>query len=469
MGASNWMLAHCVGGRVRVSYYMEGFFVRRNVYVAACALFVVASLLLASPAGAARSHIAQAAAANASTQALTTLRPSGLTIGRIYDTSGHGDVISFSSAASNGSNGSGVSFVLPLSGPSSVPGAKIFAISASNAGADRSHLSAPATAQLVGTQFALFGGAEATVALQSSGATFGSGPFAANPSQGPVVFAFYNFQQPGERVGLGEAFGLRPRDAALAASLNVLPQPGSVGTAASLASPLISSLSPQGPFWYSAYSPPTRGSSMSLTIPFQLAKIPVKVRLGEQVVSTVEPSSLATQILGPAFATSAAGNYKSLTGGVTLALPLLSRRATVSLDGWYETLQHNDKMPFNLAPYAGQSNILLGAAAPGAVVYSPTTDVQQYVGAASVALPVTSHLTVNGSFAAQVSGSVALDTLTQNLTQRKTAFGGGVGYNFPKTNSSIDLFFNKNVYTADNVPTYTFTENRQNLYFSVKF
>ena len=64
--------------------------------------------------------------------------------------------------------------------------------------------------------------------------------------------------------------------------------------------------------------------------------------------------------------------------------------------------------------------------------------------------------------------SVDLDTLTQSLTRRKTAFGGGVGYNFPKTNSSIDLYFNKNVYSSDNVPT-TFTENRQNLYFSVKF
>jgi hypothetical protein len=155
---------------------------------------------------------------------------------------------------------------------------------------------------------------------------------------------------------------------------------------------------------------------------------------------------------------------------VTLALPLLSRRATVSLDGWYETMQHNDKMPFNLVPYAAQSAATAGlGATPGTVVYSPNTDVQQYVGAASVALPVTSRLTVNGSFSAQVAGTVALDTLTQSLTQHKTAYGGGVGYNFPKTNSSIDLFFNKNVYTNDNVPNYNFTENRQNLYFSVKF
>ncbi|HXN09091.1 MAG TPA: hypothetical protein VN860_05475 [Candidatus Acidoferrales bacterium] len=440
---------------------------RRSVYVVACALLVLASLSLVSPAAAARpnlSHINPVAPAELSTISLA----SGLTIGRIYDTSAHGDVISFSRASSTGVDTSNFSFALPLSGQSSMPAAKLFAVSQSNAsGADRSHVSAPA-AQIAGMQLQLLGGAEATVSLQNSGPTFGTGPFAANPSQGPAVFDFYNFQQSSQRIGLGQAFGLNPNDAALAASLNALPQPSNVGTSNALASPLISSLSAQGPFWYSAYAPPTQGSSMSLTIPFQLAKIPVRVRLGEQAVSTVDTSSLATQILGPAFATSAAGNYKSLTGGVTLALPLLSRRATVSLDGWYETLQHNDKMPFNLAPYAALTNSSLAAAGPGPVIYSPGTDVQQYVGAASVALPVTSHLTVNGSFAAQVSGSVDLDTLTQSLTERKTAFGGGVGYNFPKTNSSIDLFFNKNVYRADNVPT-TFTENRQNLYFSVKF
>lgn len=439
---------------------------RRSVYTVASALLVVALVSAASPAHAARPSLNHSIP-SVSSQPMASFT-SGLSIGSIFDTSAHGDVVKFSSPGGDGSAITAFSFTLSPSGSPSLPVAKIFTASQGSAsGIEHTHSWAPSS-QTAGVQLDVLGGTEATLSLQNTGATFGSGPFAANPSQGPAVFAFYNFQQPSQRIGLGQAFGLSSTDAALAASLNA-PQPGNAGTSNSLASPLISSLSAQGPFWYSTYAPPTQGASMSLTIPFQLAKIPVRVRLGEQAVSTVETSSLATQILGPAFATSAAGNYKSLTGGVTLALPLLSRRATVSLDGWYETLQHNDKTPFNLAPYAGAVNPTLLASGPGAVVYTPTTDVQQYVGAASVALPVTSHLTVSGSFAQQVSASVALDTLTQGLAQRKTAFGGGLGYNFPKTNSSIDLFFNKNVYSADDVPTSTFTENRQNLYFSVKF
>jgi hypothetical protein len=143
----------------------------------------------------------------------------------------------------------------------------------------------------------------------------------------------------------------------------------------------------------------------------------------------------------------------------------------VSLDGLYQTLQRGDQAPFALMPLGANSNANINAgAAPGAAVYYPNYDgLQQYVGAASVALPVTSSLTVKGSFSERRSGGVDLDALTQSLTQRTTAYGGGLVYNIPKTNSSINLFFNRNVYTQDNVPTYNWSENRQNLFFSVKF
>jgi len=103
------------------------------------------------------------------------------------------------------------------------------------------------------------------------------------------------------------------------------------------------------------------------------------------------------------------------------------------------------------------------------VIFTPTNGLQNYAGAASVALPVTSRLTVKGSFSEQVSGNVALDALTQTLTQHQTGYSGGVAYNFPKTNSSIGFFSNRSVLTDDNLPNYNLTQSSQNLYFSVKF
>ena len=384
---------------------------------------------------------------------------SGLTVGRIFDSSSH-NIINFNRPGSaSAASLTEMSVNLPLSDETIAP--RVFAESEKG-------VQLGATTEAIGMQLDLLSGAQASAALVSSSPSFGGTAFAPSSGTGPAVFAFYNFPQPQERIGLGEAFGLRAPDAALAATLSQAPEAGPSAMSVS-SSPLVSSLSSQGPFWYSAYSPAVRGSSLTLSVPFRVAKIPVRLRLGEQQAAEVQSASLATQILGPALASSAAGKYNAVSGGVTVALPLLSRRATVSLDGLYESLQRGDKSPFELVPYASQA-LPFAVAAPGAVVYTPAIgDVQQYTGRASVALPVTSRLTVNGSFSKVVSGGVALDTLTQSLSQRKIAFGGGVAYNFPKTNSSIEFFSNKNVYTDDNVPSYQFTENRQNLYFSVKF
>jgi len=215
------------------------------------------------------------------------------------------------------------------------------------------------------------------------------------------------------------------------------------------------------------YTPALAGSSVQLSIPIKLASLGLKVRLGEQSLQAVGPTSLASQILGPAFAT--ASNYNSFNGGMTVALPLLNRRATVSLDGLYETLAQTNGSGL------GASNLPALGIAPSVpasgpiVLYPGSTDLEQYVGAASLALPVSSRLTVRGSFSEQLAGSVDLNALTQSLTQHTTAYAGGLVYNIPKTNSSINLFFNRNVYTDDAAPSSTWSENQQNLYFSVKF
>jgi hypothetical protein len=399
----------------------------------------------------------------------------GLTYGRVFGAPNRGELIRFVStdAAATPVGGSvfGFEFALPLTERVGSATPVLFGQFASAVRQDAHSIAKSDDAQTVGMRFKLLGG-ESSFALASIGPSFHTGVTAGFSGQGPAVFAFYNFAQ--ATTNAGNAFGLfgQSGGGALAAELNAAPLQGdSAGAASSITLPLISSLSAQGPFWYGDYSPAARGSSVQLNLPFKVAKIPVKVSLREQALTEVQPFSLATQILGPAFASSAANKYNAVGGGVTLALPLLNRRATVSLDGLYQTLQRGDQAPFALMPLGANSNANINAgAAPGAAVYYPNYDgLQQYVGAASVALPVTSSLTVKGSFSERRSGGVDLDALTQSLTQRTTAYGGGLVYNIPKTNSSINLFFNRNVYTQDNVPTYNWSENRQNLFFSVKF
>lgn len=327
---------------------------------------------------------------------------------------------------------------------------------------------------IIGVRFKLLGG-EQTVAFQN----LGSAHVAASPfqqEQAPALFAFYNYPQLSTPLN---SFS-RPPDLTVAAGYNgPLPQNSAPLPPGAFNFPLSNAFNAQGPNSNRTYALSPLAATVQLSFPIRLSKNPAKLRFAGQASTGIQPTSLATQIFGPAFAFSNVGKYSALGGGVTLALPVFDRKATVNLDGLYERLTRDDKTPTTafLAANPGStpynqvaSTGFDSVAAPTAVYFSPKSfDVKQYLGAASVAVPVTSALTVNGSFAEQQYGGATLNMLTQSLIERKTAFGGGLLYNIPKTNSSVNLFFNRYVYSNDDVPSYNRAENRQNLYFSVKF
>ncbi|HXW51287.1 MAG TPA: hypothetical protein VEJ41_04795 [Candidatus Acidoferrales bacterium] len=389
----------------------------------------------------------------------------GLSIDRILGGPNHGDVVQFAGPQTPqspfSSSREGLKFSL---GTGAKNAATLFGHLTELPGTDAAAQSFSQDAQVLGLSVKLLGTQGSVSFINASPNERLSTPGAA--SQGPAVFAFYNFPQAQSQSPIGSILGLHTTPAALAGETDTTADAS--GSASGLLTfPLVNSLSAQGPYWYGGYTPALAGSSVQLSIPIKLASLGLKVRLGEQSLQAVGPTSLASQILGPAFAT--ASNYNSFNGGMTVALPLLNRRATVSLDGLYETLAQTNGSGL------GASNLPALGIAPSVpasgpiVLYPGSTDLEQYVGAASLALPVSSRLTVRGSFSEQLAGSVDLNALTQSLTQHTTAYAGGLVYNIPKTNSSINLFFNRNVYTDDAAPSSTWSENQQNLYFSVKF
>lgn len=437
---------------------MEGLRLRQHISRAIGVLLGVAMLLAAAPSSAAPVAALIAPEISSGQQPQGT-DASGVQISRVYQDHADSDIVSFSKPVDDvlpaGGSFFGFSVAVPVRAIEPLATSHVFGVSGAHLDPSALPWNQNPGPQAIGIQVDTASGAQANFTMQSDGA---SGGLFAAPSQQPAVFAFYNFAQPGTGLNLR---ALGPADAATAPAVTNAPATNQNVTS----SPLISALSAQGPFWYNG-SAPTKGMTFSLTLPFRLAKIPVKVRLGEQSLSSVPTSSLANQILGPAFASSAL-QYNAVSGGVSLALPVLSRRATVSLDGLYETLQQGNQGPFSLMPYVAQNSA--PASAPSTVIFTPTNGIQHYAGAASLAVPVTSRLTVNGTFSEQISGNVALDALTQTLAQHQTGYSGGVAYEFPKTNSSIGFFSNRSVFTDDNLPNYNVTQNSQNLYFSVKF
>ncbi|HXM17335.1 MAG TPA: S-layer homology domain-containing protein [Candidatus Tumulicola sp.] len=414
----------------------------------------------------------------------------GLSFNRIFDLRGDsaaaGNTVFFQTASIPNQIVSdtvfGMDFTLPLAyawGPVQTP--VLFGeISQSKYTRDFQRIPAASdSAGVIGIRFKLLGG-DQTFTYQSVGPFWIDGAQFMWSGQAPALFAFYNYPQLPGPFGIGNNFILNSQvDAAAIAGGN----PGTLAANGSFpngtfAFPLFSQFKAQGPYWYSTYAPNTRGASAQLNFPLKVGTLGAKLRLSGQSLREIRPNSLTTAILGPAFVSTVAERYDALTGGFTVDLPVFDRKATVNFDALFERLQRPDSTKFVYA-----ADPLLGLAAfnplgsaeltgTGSVVffYPNHVNLRHLVGSGSVALPITAALTANASYVDQRYGGDALSsTLSQNISEKKTALSVGVLYNIPNTNSSINTFFTRYEYKDDVLPSYNWTQNRQNLYFTVKF
>jgi hypothetical protein len=299
--------------------------------------------------------------------------------------------------------------------------------------------------------------------------------------QAPPLFSFWNYPQLPTPFGIGNTLGINQQVDAIALA-NGFTGPLLANTGqfpfGSFSFPLFNQFKAQGPFWYSSYAPNTRGPSVQLNFPVKIGGLNVKFRLGGQQLNEIRPNSLAAAIFGPQFASNVAGKYQTYGGGFTLGLPIWDRTATLNFDGLYERIQRLDQTPFVYAadPLLGIPNAYnpLGSAellGTGQEVffYPNHQNVHHEAGSGSLALPITAALTANVTYVNQTWGGEALNTLNQTISQQKTALNAGVLYNIPNTNSSINFFFTNYQYKDTQMPTYNWNQNRQNIYFTVKF
>jgi len=336
------------------------------------------------------------------------------------------------------------------------------------------------TAGVIGLKFKWLGG-DQTFTYQSVGPYYVSGANFMWAGQAPPLFSFWNYPQLPTPFGIGNSLGINQQVDAIALANGftgpLLANSGQFPFG-SFSFPLFNQFKAQGPFWYSSYAPNTRGPSVQLNFPVRIGGLNVKFRLGGQQLNEIRPNSLAAAIFGPQFASNVAGKYQTVGGGFTLGLPIWDRTATLNFDALYEQIQRLDQTPFVYAadPLLGIPNAYnpLGSAellGTGREVffYPNHQNVHHEAGSGSLALPITAALTANVTYVNQTWGGEALNTLNQTISQQKTALNAGVLYNIPNTNSSINFFFTNYQYKDTQMPTYNWNQNRQNIYFTVKF
>ncbi len=336
------------------------------------------------------------------------------------------------------------------------------------------------TAGVVGVKFKLWGG-DQTLSYQSVGPYYIDGAQFMWAGQAPGLFSFWNFPQLPTGFGIGNTFGINQQvdNIALANGYGgALLQNSGQFPFGTFDFPLFNQFKAQGPYFYSSFAPNTRGPSAQFNFPVRIGGVNLKLRLGGQQLQEIRPNSLAAAIFGPQFSTGVGGKYQTVGGGFTLGLPIWDRTATLNFDALYERIQRLDTTPFVYAadPLLGIPNAYnpLGSAeltGTGQVVYFYPNyqNVRHLAGSGSLALPITAALTANVSYVNQAWGGEALNTLNQSISQTKTALNAGVLYNIPNTNSSINFFFTNYHWQDNQLPSYNWNQNRQNIYFTVKF
>ena len=376
----------------------------------------------------------------------------------------------------------GIDFVAPLSrawGPVVTP-ALFGEVASSKYTPDFQRIPAASdTAGVIGLKFKLFGG-DQTFSYSSVGPNYIDGAPFMYSGQAPALFAFWAFPQFPTPFGIGNNLALNQQvdTAAVAAGYGgALLQANGTFPFGTFDFPLFNQFKAQGPFYYSTFAPNTRGPAVQLNFPIRVGGVTVKLRLGGQQLQEIRPNSLAAAIFGPAYITNVGGKYQQVGGGFTLNLPIWDRTATLSFDGLFEQIQRLDKTPFVYAadPLLGvPSYNPLGSAellGTGQTVffYPNYQNVKHMQGVGSLALPITAALTANVSYVDQRYGGEALTTLNQTISEKKTAFTGGILYNIPNTNSSINFYVTRYEYKDDQLPSFNWQQNRQNIYFTVKF
>ncbi|HLJ83173.1 MAG TPA: hypothetical protein VKT51_03220 [Candidatus Eremiobacteraceae bacterium] len=226
----------------------------------------------------------------------------------------------------------------------------------------------------------------------------------------------------------------------------------------------------------SRFAQASRGPDVQLELPLTLGNVDARLSLSGRSVQNNRPSGLSPGSFNAPAVSSLSSQYQELRGGVTVGVPVFKHQAQVSLDGVFsrlvndsgQTIADNSAPPPALGLY-GPSNAPATSALAGLSAYQNLATGRQYVGAYSVALPIGKALTANMQYVDQRFGGDPLNSVTSGVNVQKITSTFGVLYKIPNTNAAINLNFNQSTFENDQLPGYNWVQNRQNLFFTVKF
>jgi hypothetical protein len=214
-----------------------------------------------------------------------------------------------------------------------------------------------------------------------------------------------------------------------------------------------------------------------LNFPLTLGNVDARLSLSGRDLRDNRPTLITTSTASVTVPSTMSGRYQEFRGGVTIGVPVFKRKAQVSLNGVIDRLVSIDKSPnaynvqppLGLNPFVPPSTNLLTQSNPTLTLDPNYVNLRRYVGAYAVAVPISTALTANMQYVDQRYGADAVNAFAPDLSVGTREATFGVLYKIPNTNASINLNFNQYKFLDDVTPGNNFVQNRQNLFFTVKF
>ncbi len=250
--------------------------------------------------------------------------------------------------------------------------------------------------------------------------------------------------------------------------------------------PMWDPLQASGPQYFSSFAPNTRGPMASVETPVRIGNVGFTLRGSYQHLEEIAPTAYGSLDFGPQYPTNVRERSDAYNLGTSFKLPVFGQQLTTSLSGTYETLQRLDTTPRQYYPIDPTTQAFDAASVTAANAAFPTggnfgiggsqvsfypnyVNVRRVALTAAAALPLTHHLTLNGSYSTQRYGGEYGTTLGQNISERKDYYTGSLTYAIPRTNSSVTFITRRYNYFDDAVPNTNLGENRQDVNFTVRF
>ena len=173
----------------------------------------------------------------------------------------------------------------------------------------------------------------------------------------------------------------------------------------------------QGPFYFQAFAPNSRGYTLTAKVPLAFKKSPVDASLSYQRLQEITPNSLMASVFGSSFASNVRMTLDSLTGSVAFSVPVAGHKVRLHLASSWDRLSRPDESlspyyPFALQNSVGQivvanpaAGVLAGSPALSGVSFYPNyVDVRRSDWSLGADVPLTGGLSFQASYDMQRYG-----------------------------------------------------------------